>query len=163
LISSPTASVTFSNLGDFATTYKHLQIRIVAKDSFTGGGAGDFYLTFNGASSNFRDHYLVGQGISNVVSGSYGYTSVIAQGDIMSSSAGNANRFGAYVIDILDYASTTKNKTTRTFLGYLADGRQSVSLSSGAWFSTSAITSFNLRSNANIVSGSRFSLYGIRG
>jgi hypothetical protein len=162
LISSPTASVTFSSLGDFASTYKHLQIRAVAKDAFTGGAAGDFYLTFNGAGSNYRDHYLRGNG-TTVASGSFGYTTVIAAGDMVSSSAGNANRFGAYVIDILDFASTTKNTTTRTLSGYLADGANTIFLSSGAYFVTNAITSINLRSNANLVAGSRFSLYGIKG
>jgi hypothetical protein len=162
VLSEPAASITFSNLGDYASTYKHLQLRGVAKDAFTGGSVGDFYLTFNGVGTNYRDHYILGNG-SGVTSTSRGYTTVITPGNIVSSSTPNANRFSPYVIDILDFASTSKNKTTRALTGHLADGRSEIFLSSGAYFSTNAITSINLRSNSNLVVGTRFSLYGIKG
>jgi hypothetical protein len=161
ILTTSQASITFSNLGDYSATYKHLQIRAVAKDDFTALAVSDFYLTLNGASSNFKDHFLRGNG-SSVTSGSFGYTTVIEQGNMVSSGAGLTNIFGAYVIDILDAFSTTKNTTTRTLTGYNAGSANQIYLSSGAWFNTSAITSINLRSNSNLVAGSRFSLYGIK-
>jgi hypothetical protein len=162
ILPSAQSSITFNNLETYASTYKHLQLRGVAKDSFTGGAQGDFYLTFNGAGANYRDHWLLGNG-STVIAGSFGYTSVIAQNDILSSTSGLGNMFSAWVIDILDPYSTTKNTTTRTLAGYSGQSSGRVRLSSGAYFVTDPITSINLRSNTNLVAGTRFSLYGIRG
>jgi hypothetical protein len=75
------------------------------------------------------------------------------------------------IIDILDPFETTKNTTIRCFLGGTGTNSK-VGLSTGGWFSTSALTSFALsvgRGNpapwqgSSFNGGSRFSLYGIRG
>jgi hypothetical protein len=74
-----------------------------------------------------------------------------------------ANIFGAAVVDILDPFSTTKNTTVRTLLGQTSSTNR-VALSSGAFYSTAAITSVTLfPETESILAGSRFSLYGIRG
>jgi hypothetical protein len=159
ILGSNQATVDFTGLGSLTPTYKHLQIRVVAKDSFSGQ-FGDFYLTFNGSGANYRDHFLRGTS-TTVTSSSYGYSSVITPGNIPGNRAENANMFGVYIIDIFDFASTVKNKTVRNSSGYVT-ANPSVFFSSGGWFDTSAITSFRLRSNQNLLAGSRFSLYGIR-
>lgn len=69
------------------------------------------------------------------------------------------------IIDIVDYASTTKNKTIRTVTGCDANGGASgsdVSLRSGLFPSTSAVTSITINCTA-MGTGTVIALYGIRG
>jgi hypothetical protein len=77
-----------------------------------------------------------------------------------------ASAFGGAVVDILDYASSTKNTTARALGGHIdnADGSR-IYLSSGLMVSTSAVSGlvFYGGSGGNFVTGSRFSLYGIKG
>ena len=78
--------------------------------------------------------------------------------------SGPANAFGAGVYDILDPYSTTKNKTTRLFGGRgFVTGDHKIVLASGLWRNTASVTSIDLVANDNFVTGSRFSLYGIKG
>ena len=72
--------------------------------------------------------------------------------------------YAASIIDILDYASTSKFKTTRVLDGYDANGSGEVIIGSGNWRSTSAITSITLGpSSGNMKLYSSFALYGIKG
>lgn len=156
------SSITFNSIPN---TYTHLQIRGLARDN----GAvffSDFYMTFNDASSGYRDHYLEGIG-TTTQAGSYGYTTVIEVGNMVGASA-LSNNFGVYVVDILDYANTNKNKTTRSLSGWDNNGNGTskqagcITLSSGLYQSTDAISSISLRSNNTIQQHSTFALYGIR-
>jgi hypothetical protein len=71
---------------------------------------------------------------------------------------------GAFIIDIQDYSSTSKNKTVRTFSGVDFNGSGSVNLYSSLWMSTSAISSLTLTSNTGEFStNTTFALYGIKG
>jgi hypothetical protein len=66
-------------------------------------------------------------------------------------------------MDILDYANTNKFKTTRTLTGSDLNGSGVVSLDSGSWRSTSAITSITFTARANLINTySSFALYGIK-
>ena len=53
-LSSNQASVTFSNLGDYSSTYKHLQLRMVAKSNRSGPGE-LFYYKINGFGNQFEN------------------------------------------------------------------------------------------------------------
>jgi len=83
--------------------------------------------------------------------------------------AGNtasANVFGASIFDILDFSSTSKNTTARASTGLLTGSTTNlIELNSGAHFNTSAVTSLKIQdlTGNNLVTGSRFSLYGIKG
>jgi len=80
---------------------------------------------------------------------------------------GNTSTSGAFaagIIDILDYTNTSKNTTVRGFAGITGTTTPKIELKSGAWLNTSAVSSVTLfRSGLPFVSGSRFSLYGIKG
>jgi hypothetical protein len=70
-------------------------------------------------------------------------------------------------MDILDYASTSKNKTLRTFAGGDNNGGGSVDLWSHLWMSTSAITrltfyAYSQGSASNFGANTRFALYGVK-
>jgi hypothetical protein len=71
---------------------------------------------------------------------------------------------GVFVLDILDFASNTKNKTMKSFGGHAITSANSVALFSGLWRNTDPITSLTipLSGSTQLAAGSRFSLYGIR-
>ena len=76
-----------------------------------------------------------------------------------------ASETSAFILNLHDYANTSRIKTFRTFSGRDSNGAGMVALLSGAWHGdTQAITSITLfAGGATIPSGSVFSLYGIRG
>jgi hypothetical protein len=163
LISSNTPSVTF-DVSSFASTYKHLQLRQTTRS--TNNSTEDFfYLRFNSQTTGYTNHSLGGTG-SIVFSGnetsSYPNGILSALGTTGATSPTSA--FGAGVIDLLDPFATTKNKTVRLFSGNVNTAYFRLGLSSGSWMSTNATTSISVHALVgSFVSGSRFSLYGIRG
>ena len=156
LITTNTASVTFSSLGSYSA-YKHLQIRMTVRGA--SGTFPEFKLRFNGQSSTYAYHHIRGFGSAVNSSGTTGndYLRIGSAPNTATTSA-----YYALVIDILDFSNTNKNKVLRALGGYTADGYDDVRLQSGLWVSTNAITSIGLFADVNIASGSRFSLYGIR-
>ena len=76
----------------------------------------------------------------------------------------STNHFGAVIMDILDYGNTNKNKTVRALSGAASAANQ-IMLSSDLWANTAAITSLTVTCSGGgyYTTGSRFSLYGIRG
>ena len=159
LISSNTASVTFSNLNNYSD-YKHLQLRITARSS-RSANVSMAQIKFNSSSTNYAHHGL--EGTAGTVS-SQASTSTTAIWRLQQTAATNtANAFGAIVIDILDFSNTSKNTTIRALSGQAAT-ESIINLVSGLWYQTNAVTSIEIADffAANFVSGSRFSLYGIR-
>jgi hypothetical protein len=154
------ASVVFSGLGTYSSTYKHLQIRYTSRGDVDSG---TIFASFNGVGgTSYAAHRLLADGssVSSLASSSRANTFFGTNG----SSDNSASIFAAGVIDILDFASTTKNKTTRSLSGLSGNAVRSAILTSGLFNSTAAITSISLSGNlGNLVTGSRFSLYGIRG
>lgn len=147
------ASITFAGI---PSGYKHLQIRFSANNASNQ----NIFLRFNGdATTNYARHFLYGDGssaasgaVSSDVNLSIGYTST------------TANIFGAGVVDVLDYTSTSKNKTIRSLAGYDANGSGLSVLYSGVWFKTpEAITSMSIFAGAgNINQYSSFALFGVK-
>jgi hypothetical protein len=164
ILSTTTSSVTFSSLATYASTYKHLQVRIVARtdNADTNDAIGMRFNADSGANYDF--HQLVGNGTSvtssaliNITRSGYG---------VGAGATAGASIFGSSVLDILDvYAA--KNKTVRTLGGLFvaADAARVIFLRSTAWRNTSSVTSltFNPVTGSNFVAGTRISLYGIRG
>ena len=162
ILGTSQASVTFSNLANFSTTYKHLQLRYAARTTEAVNSVISNFSRLNADSgSNYNGHFLLGNG-SSVSSGTTGTTTGALTG-IVTSSNNAANVFGAGVIDLLDtYA--TKNKTFRALSGSTGTNQNRIDLHSGLWMNTTSVTSWNIRPEAgSYVTGSRFSLYGIRG
>jgi hypothetical protein len=161
ILTSSQASITFSGLGSYASTYKHLQVRITARGT-QAQIFGQANLRFNGDSgSNYAEHRLRGTG-SAVQSTGGGSTSFIGLDQVTGSTSATGS-FGAFVVDILDFSSSTKNTTVRALTGSLNDNQ--VSFRSGLYNNTAAITEIFIGAGSadNFVAGSRFSLYGIRG
>ena len=162
ILASATSSVTFSSI---PSTYKHLQIRMTIRGTTAfNGGMG---ITINGdTGTNYSRHNLFGDGGSvysqNATSQSRINTDT--NNAFFPGGSAGASQFGASIVDILDYL-TSKNKTVRQLAGAYASNGYQVGLISGAYYSTSAVSSVTLTQLAmtNFAIGSRFSLYGIKG
>ena len=162
VLASTTTSITFASIPQ---TYKHFQVRYAARGS--RAAATDFLgIYFNAdTATNYWYHYLSGNG--SAVSETYivGAEANIRLGDIPAAN-NDANVFGSGVIDVANYASTSIYKTTKALNGYLGQngGTSNIGLRSGFWLNTAAVTSATFVAlNAGFLSGSRFSLYGIKG
>ena len=145
------SSVSFTSI---PSTYTHLQIRGIARSGTT---IESYVVQFNSdTGSNYSWHQLIGDGATASASGSASQTLMVTA--IFNNST---STFGGSIIDILDYANTNKYKTVRTLSGYDANGSGYVTLRSGSWQSTNAITSIVL--TAGFAQYSQFALYGIKG
>lgn len=157
-VTVPSGGVATIQFAGIPTGYKHLQIRGIAK----GTVASAALLTgFNGdTASNYNNHYLEGSG-SSAAAGYNATSAIITYGTIAPTAATSV--FTGTVIDILDYASTSKFKTTRTLTGYDANGSGYIDLNSGLWRSTAAITNITLSTTSgNFAEYTQYALYGIK-
>ena len=155
------ASITFSSI---PSTYNHLQIRMIVRDGASNNS--QYQLWFNsGASATYATHIIRGNG-STAYAGAFGVGGTEMQ-YAAQTTATTANVFGASIIDIIDYASTSKNKTVRAFNGYNNNttGSGYVYLVSSLWVSTSAVNAITIYNSNNdgLEIGSTFALYGIKG
>lgn len=163
-LSSGASSIDFTSIPN---TYKHLQIRGIARNNSTAANDLEGLLIQYNADtgSNYSWHALRGDGATASAA------AASAQSYIYSgyhpSNGSTSNTFAAFVIDILDYADTNKYKTQRV-LGSVETNNSSnsqVTLFSGNWRSTSAISSIKIYSSGarNFLQYSQFALYGIKG
>ena len=160
------ASITLSSI---PSTYTHLQLRIFAQSSRATYAIDNGYIQFNGdTASNYAYHNINGDGASASVAASTSQTS-IQPGDRVIGTSVSPGTWGSLVIDILDYANTSKYKTTRALSGCDTNGVVAgfagmVNLASGLWQSTSAINSIKFAAvNGNLNQYTSVALYGIKG
>jgi len=155
------SSITFAGI---PSGYKHLQIRYISR--CTRADVWDVMaLRFNGdTAANYTRHYLYGTGAA--VSASANTAVTYSEVGNSTGSTAAANIFATGIIDILDYASTNKNKTIRALNGDDRNGAGDVYFASGLWFKTpEAVTSITLLAQAGSASFtqySTFALYGIK-
>jgi hypothetical protein len=153
-----TNTVTFSSIPQ---TYKHLQLRINAFSQT----AQPIRIRFNGdTGSNYWWDYFgtTGSGIST--SGAASVATSIFSGLLQYQ---DSTFPGVGIIDIIDYASTSKAKVTKHIMSHERGGAGSgFAMSDGVWTSNSAITSITVLcdgSSSNYTTGTVISLYGIKG
>lgn len=144
-------------------TYKHLQIRSLAKDTVANTNTQSVVMQFNSdTGTNYAWHRIEGSGATVTASGSITQNWCI----FSDASVGNttANIFGVSITDILDYTNTSKNTTVRCIGGQDSNGSGYISLSSSLWLNTAAVTTITLKpGNTAFAAGSTFALYGIMG
>jgi hypothetical protein len=163
------SSVEFTNI---PSTYQHLQIRMMGKTVATVLDQYNPRIRFNSdTGANYTLHFIRGYGTTvdrgAAASQTAGWAGVSA---FPSSNASYASIFGTTVVDILDYANTSKNKTLRSIGGFEANGAGNGTneagqsgFSSTLWMSTSAVTSITIYSDLDFAQYSSFALYGIKG
>jgi hypothetical protein len=152
------ANIEFTSI---PSTYTHLQIRGIGRTTAATTSTA-FYAQFNSdTASNYNYHYMYADSTSVYSGGAPNEPNIYAFRTTGASAASNI--FGAGVIDILDYKNTNKYKTLRSLSGENRNGDGYVFYCSGAWRSTSAITSIKLfYSSGNFAQYSQFALYGIK-
>ena len=147
-------TITFSSI---PSTYASLQIRIFAKD----GSNNQNGIRFNSDSgSNYATHWLLGDG-SSASAGDLTSTNRVSY---IGQAVSTTNVGGVSIVDVLDYASSTKNKTVRSFTGWDINGSGQVRLTSGVWMNTTAVSSLSIINlGDNFATTTVVALYGIKG
>ena len=165
-LSTSANSISFTGLGSYATGYKHLQIRYIARSTSANTNNG-LSIQLNGdTGSNYTFHRIKGDGSSVSVFGRSSASGSTSAGRITGGNA-DTGAYGAGVVEILDFGSTQKNKTIKTLGGYAnaAAAGYLIEFDSGAWLNTDAITSIEFTAESGSVdfaAGSRFVLIGVK-
>jgi hypothetical protein len=151
--------ITFSSI---PSTYQHLQVRLIARGS--NANTYDSYLvrTNSDTGSNYTFHSLDGTGTAASVGAIAPYSGY--RGCELTGATATSGMFGVGVVDILDYANTNKYKTARMLGGNDRNGSGSLSLTSGVWMNTAAVTRIDIIPvfGSTFVQYSSFALYGIK-
>jgi hypothetical protein len=151
-------TITFTSIPG---TFKHLQIRMTPRSNDANATAPVFMTFNNDSGSNYASHFLQGYQSGIWSSNATSQTSMSLRSGAANSGVSNVH--AAHIVDILDYTSTNKNKTVKTLQGHVLSGQFQISLISGLWQSTSAISSISISTVGSFITASRFSLYGIKG
>jgi hypothetical protein len=153
-----TSGVTTITFNSIPSTYAHLQVRFMSINA----AAQSVIMQFNGdTGSNYAKHSLNGNGVSAYGQGYATQSYFNVQGYRVAGSTPNPV---VGIVDILDYSNTNKNTTARMLSGFDANGSGEVSLNSGLWMNTAAVSSILIRleSSGTINANSHFALYGIK-
>jgi hypothetical protein len=163
-----TATVGSSGVVEFTSipsTYRHLQIRAITRNSSGSTDVSDMLMRLGSANSpdtgtNYSRHEISGNGTAAAGGGAANSSFIF-----VSPSPRNGNTsgiFGPFVIDILDYADTNKFKTVKTLSGTDMNGSGYIYLASGNWRNTAAINYIRLYiSSVDFITGTQFALYGV--
>jgi len=160
---SPT-SISFTNIPN---TYTHLQIRGIARDSRASTWVDTLWMYCNAdtTGSNYYGHLLVGNGSTATAAADAGVNS-FGVPIALTGATNVTTSFAPFVIDILDYASTNKNKTIRSLHGLDDNTNGTMRFRSGLWMNSStAISSLTFQGGDVGVffqQYSSFALYGIK-
>lgn len=165
ILGSTASSVTFSSLDTYSSIYKHLQIRVACMFDTPNS---NIQARINGDSgANYARHALRGNGSSASGSRANSINQMLVHYNQDNTSTTEP---ASSVIDFVD-AYAAKNKTMRAFSATTSGANKNqIYFSSGLWMSTASLTSITIQagtsfdsSGGNFRTGSRFSLYGIRG
>ena len=166
VLSSSAANITFSSLNTLAAGYKHLQIRVLSRDTRAISGTNNVLMRFNSdTGSNYRQiHVMKGDGSNGSTYAEAQSSSIIP---FASPSANDtADAFTPAVIDLLDAFSSNKYTTSRTFRGtnVAAAYATQVVLASGLWMNTAALTEISFEPiSASFAAKTMIALYGVKG
>ena len=161
-------SITFSAIPN---TFTHLQIRGISSGTRNDYRISEFGTTFNGDSGNnysASDFYGNGTGAALQPTVLTSVSNIRLAPGTQGANAGGTARFGAVIIDILDYANTNKYKVFRANSGVDVVGSYNglngrLGMTGGTWLNTSAITSITLTCNLPpFIQYTKFALYGIK-
>jgi len=161
--SGGSSTITFSSI---PSTFTHLQLRYIARSAQVGNTS-SLILRFNSdtGSNYWAYHEIFADG--STVNAYNDSTATLTQIDQIPAANKTASVFGAGVIDLLEYTSTSKQKTIRFLDGWDANGSGSVVFGSSLYkpstiaaISTITITDAYAQ---NFAQYSHFALYGIKG
>ena len=152
-------SLTF---GSIPSTYTHLQIRGNAQGQYGGSTYGAVGLRVNGDTANNYDRraFAANTPPSSFTIQPNGW----AQVGVSQLIGGAEDNVSISVIDVFNYQSTTFKKVFKGLGGIATPSGTEVSMGSGFWSGSTAITSITMfQPNGNWEADALFSLYGIKG
>ena len=153
-----TSYVDFTNIPQ---TYAHLQVRISATTS--SAVIPEFFFNDDGYAGHYVNlHSLYGNGTT-------AYSSSLTPADgnyqriwLKDNWVQNQDYPFVAIVDVYNYASTTKLKNIRALTGQDKNGSGEVSLRSGMWLYTTAVTSIRINFGG-VYPEAYWALYGIKG
>ena len=156
------SSIQFTSI---PATFAHLQVRGIARTARTGATPKReaVYIQFNGdTGSNYAYHNLLGTGAAAQAGAAASTDKPFSYDAAADDNA--AGLFGAMIIDILDYADTSKNTVARRFGGADLNGSGNVGVGSALWVDTDAVTSISLHgyNGNNFVQYTTCALFGVK-
>lgn len=153
-LTSSTSSIVFDNI---PANYTHLQVRALCLNT----GQDNLYMYFNSdvTGANYYDHQVGGNGGSAYAYANAGVNGIGANIGVTSATAPAGN-----IIDILDYASSTKAKTSKGLGGVDRNGSGNIQLFSHSWkTSNEPITKITFTVGTYpFQANTHFALYGIK-
>ena len=161
------SAATTITLSSIPSTYTHLQVRIMARDTTTGVTQTSLRWQFNGdTASNYTAYHDISGNGGSVGANAFGANSIAYLIQVIpGSNASNTTQYGVAILDILDYASANKNKIVRALGGYDRNGSGMVRFGSSMWMNSStAISSITFTADGSqYATGTTVALYGIKG
>lgn len=158
-LSGSQATISFTSI---PSKYTHLQVRGHIRTDRAANAQDLFKMQFNSdtTETNYRYQYITGDGSTNTV-----VTNPTSAIGIASSATATAQIFAPFVVDILDYKNTNKNKTSYCISGTDQNGSGQIQHYVHLWKDNSAITTITFLPNlgSNLVQYTKISLYGLRG
>lgn len=158
--STSTSTITFSSI---PSTYQHLQLRGTVRTDRANNIDGFYaYLNSDTTITNYGYHLVYGTGAAT---GSvYNTDNFLVLGYCAGATA-TSGIFGKFVMNLLDYANTSKYKVSKSLGGVDFNGSGQILSGSGLWKSTSAVSTITLTNNGGdkFVQYTSVSLYGIKG
>jgi hypothetical protein len=155
---SSTGTISFNNI---PKSFTNLQVRVFGRGTTSFSPGLSLYVTPIGLSvSSSKRHYLTTTGTTPAVStnsdASAGLVASIADGGATS------NVYSNTILDILDWASETKNITLKGISGFDTNANGATTFGSSLLVrSSGTITGFNFFTDGNWIDGSRIDVYGI--
>lgn len=151
-------TITFTSI---PSTYTHLQVRGILHSGRTAGTDAGLVVAVNGdGGSTYSWHRLTGDGAT--VTASSGANQGAFLNDDIAANNSNVNYYTAFVMDILNYSSTSIYKTHRTLWGMDKNGSGRLCFLSGSWRNQNAISSLTFTTDTNFSTASTIALYGVK-
>lgn len=163
-LSSNTNPVSFTNIPN---TFTHLQLRWNARSTYAGTSSSIYFIINNKTAANDWSHhelYATGAGALSRNNGASTNTSTLPAA--LPAANGLANTYGVGIIDIFDYANTTKRKVFKAFYGQNQNATTVgvIGIGSGQPITlavTEPITQLDFYVDGLTAAGSSLFLYGI--
>lgn len=147
--------------GNIPQTYNHLRVVIIGRDTTAGTGLARNLTTFNNDSGANYD-YTILTGTNGTPGGTNAAGANSMQVGIVTNGGATALRAGTCIMDIPCYTLTTFHKQVDARGSGMLAANALVSVDSGVWKNTAAITRIATTPNSgSYAAGSAFYLYGV--
>ena len=159
-LEADTTSVTFSSI---PSSYETLQVRGSHRSVHASGGQ-QFFVEFNGSTSGYSSVNGYGGNTSWNSSHTTNQSKIYLYDGIHGTHP-DAHEYGTFLMDIIDYANTSKNATVQMLVsGCLLYGTDSrVQMYAGLWDNTATVNAIKMWPNSGVLTrGSHYTLYGLK-